>query len=264
MARHVYASKDVGETVADQGLSGETLDRNAAVPLYVQLADVLRSKIQSGEWKPDQRIPSENELNQIYGISRMTARNVLSKLVDEGLLFRVHGKGTFVAHQKISTKSPSYQGIREQLEQQGFATRTEMLELERIAGGGRIGQILGIGETESLFMVRRLRYAEDEPISIHESYVPERLAPKLLEADLVTRQLCTVLEENHQLRMANVIETLESSVPSKSTLTTLKARTGTPVLLLEQRISNDDGTPFEFTRILFRGDKVRLEFSYSL
>ena len=104
-----------------------TLNRDSAVPLYLQLADELRHKILSGEWQPEQRIPSENELNQIYSISRMTIRQVLGKLVDEGLVFRVHGKGTFVAQRKIATRSPSYYGVREQLEAQGYSTRTATL-----------------------------------------------------------------------------------------------------------------------------------------
>src|SRR3954447_24012491 len=94
----------------------EVLVRESAVPLYAQLEQILHTRITRGEWLPGQRIPSENELNRIYGLSRMTVRGVLTKLVGDGLLVRVPGKGTYVATPKINAVSPAYRGVREQLE----------------------------------------------------------------------------------------------------------------------------------------------------
>ena len=91
------------------------LDRNNPKPLYAQFEDLLRSAIMAGEWETNHAIPSENELSRTYGLSRMTVRSVITQLVKEGLLFRVQGKGTFVAAPKITTRSPAYMGIREQL-----------------------------------------------------------------------------------------------------------------------------------------------------
>lgn len=241
-----------------------TLNRNSAVPLYLQLADELRTKILSGEWQPEQRIPSENELNQIYSISRMTIRQVLGKLVDEGLVFRVHGKGTFVAQRKIATRSPSYYGVREQLEQQGYSTRTEMLDSGQVEADVRLSRELDVGVGTPLYRVERLRYAGDTPISLHESYVPLPLAPELLDHDLAEKQLCQVLARDYGLDMAYVHESLESLAPTEAELTTLRVRRGTPLLLLEQRIRDRSHRLFEYTRIKFRGDRVRLEFDYDL
>src|SRR5659263_513529 len=98
----------------------QTLDRDSAVPLYVQFETILRDNISSGRWAPGERIPSENQLNPSYGLSRMTARGVLNTLVREGVPFRGPGKGTFVAQDKIDTVSPAYRGIREQLEMLGY------------------------------------------------------------------------------------------------------------------------------------------------
>ena len=91
------------------------LEKNSPKPLYQQLKDILVDAIDSEKWKANEKIPSENELSCIYGLSRMTVRSVLTDLVKEGLLYRVQGKGTFVA-EKIVTVSPSYIGIREHLE----------------------------------------------------------------------------------------------------------------------------------------------------
>lgn len=99
--------------------SPPTLNRAGSTPLYVQLATTLRDKIEHGEWRPGQRIPSENELNRAYGISRMTARQVLAQLVSEQLIFRVPGKGTFVTPRRADARPPAYIGIRKQLERAG-------------------------------------------------------------------------------------------------------------------------------------------------
>ncbi len=241
-----------------------TLNRNSAVPLYLQLADELRTKILSGEWQPEQRIPSENELNQIYSISRMTIRQVLGKLVDEGLVFRVHGKGTFVAQPKIPTRSPAYYGVREQLEQQGYSTRTEMLNAGQVEADDRLARQLDVSVGTPLYMVERLRYAGETPISLHKSYVPLPLAPGLLEHVLAEKQLCQVLARDYGLDMAYVHESLESLVPSEEELTALRVRRGVPLLLLEQRIRDRSRRLFEYTRIKFRSDRIRLEFDYDL
>ncbi len=242
----------------------EKLDRDSATPLYIQLADVIRDKITGGEWVPDQKIPSENELNQIYGISRMTARQVLARLVDEGLLFRVQGKGTFVSRRKISTRSPSYQGIREQLEQQGYATTTEVLSSTVVDADARVAAALSVAEGTPVNSIRRLRRVEGNPISLHESFVPRALAPEMLERDLAHEQLCTVLDRDFGLRMSSISESLETTTASAAVAKLFGTRSGTPLLLLEQRIAAPDGTPFEFSRISFRGDMIRLEFHYDL
>jgi len=240
------------------------LNRDSAVPLYLQLADELRGKILSGEWQPEQRIPSENELNRLYSISRMTIRQVLAKLVDEGLVFRVHGKGTFVAQEKVPTRSPTYHGVRAQLEQQGYATRTEMLSSGEVPADARLARQLDVPVGTPLSMVERLRYAEDTPISLHKSFVPMPVAPGLLERDLTGRQLCQVLAGDYGLTMVYVHEALESTTPTQTELSALRVRRGSPLLLLEQRISDQSRRVFEYTRIKFRSDRVRLEFDYDL
>jgi GntR family transcriptional regulator len=243
----------------------ETLDRDASLPLYVQLAALLRGRIERGEWQAGQKIPSENELNRLYGVSRMTARQVLAQLVNEDLLFRVQGKGTFVAHRKISTRSPAYMGIREQLEGLGYAVATRVLADGVVGADDRVARALRINVGESVHEIRRVRLLPDEePISLHTSYVPVRLAPTLDAADLVGRQLCEVLEVDHGLRMSKVSESLESTLPSQQEARDLRITRTTPLLLLTHEIADPSAQLFEFSRVLFRGDKVRLQFHYDL
>ncbi len=246
------------------GLHPKMLDRGSATPLYAQLTEILREKIEAGIWGPDQKIPSENELNHLYGISRMTARQVLAQLVSEGLVFRVQGKGTFVSGPKMNTTSPAYMGIREQLEAMGYSITTTVIEAKVVPADLRVASALDIPEGRSVHLIRRVRSVDGEPISLHTSYIPEILAPQINADDLVSRQLCVILEVDHGLRMSSIAETLESTLASPRDAKDLKTGRTNPLLLLTHKISDPGGRLFEYSQILFRGDKIRLEFHYEL
>lgn len=240
------------------------LQRESSVPLYQPLEDVLLKRIGAGDWKPGTRIASENELNKEYGLSRMTARGVLTKLVNDGVLFRVPGKGTFVATAKISTVSPAYRGVREQLETLGYQTKTELISVGQEDVPKGVRELLGLADGEPTVAVHRLRFAAGEPISTHHSYIPARLAPTLASQDLVNEQLCVVLEKEYGLRMAHVTESLEVTTAQVDEAKRLGVARGATLLQLEDVVAAHDGTRFEFTRIVFRGDKIRLNFEYTL
>ncbi len=242
----------------------DVLHRDSSVPLYVQLEAILRAKIAEGEWQPDQRIPSENELNKIYGLSRMTARGVLTKLVNEGVLFRVPGKGTFLSPVKFEAVSPAYRGVREQLEAMGYHTTTEVLGIGLEEPTAKVRRKLGLADDAQVYAIHRLRAVESEPISLHHSYVPATLAPGLDSYDTGNLQLCVILEKNFGLAMKQVEEHLEATAASAAEAELLKMRRGHPVLLLEDAISDDEGRAFEYSTIIFRGDKVRIGFDYKL
>jgi len=243
----------------------DLLERTSAVPLYQQLEDILKRKIDQREWLPDQRIPSENELGRISGLSRMTVRGVLTKLVNDGLLLRVPGKGTYVAPPaKISAVSPAYKGVREQLEALGYSTTTKLMSLKSITPSGRMQEHLKLAGEEPVFEIVRLRSANDAPISLHRSYIPARLAPDLGRHDVVNEQLCVVLADGYSLRMRKVQEHLEAVAVSGADAKLLGMRRGDPALLLEDVISDSSGVPFEYSSIVFRGDRLRLRFDYEL
>ncbi|MDR2379284.1 MAG: GntR family transcriptional regulator [Bifidobacteriaceae bacterium] len=242
----------------------QSLDRGSAVPIYVQLEDILSRRIASGEWRPNQRIPSENELTRMYGLSRMTARAVLNSMTNSGLLFRVPGKGTFVAPAKLAAVSPAYRGIREQLEEMGHTTTTELLRAGQERPPTAVREALSLGEDDDVYVIYRRRSAGGEPISLHTSFVPTRLAPGLDSRDLVGEQLCVVLRNEYGLDMSKVIERLEVVTAGSAEARLLATRRGHPLLLLVDTIRDQSGTPFEFSRILFRGDKVAVTFEHSV
>lgn len=240
----------------------DTLDRESAEPLYVQLERILHTRITSGEWQPNQRIPSENELNRMFGLSRMTVRGVLTKLVNDGLLLRVPGKGTYVAPRKISAVSPAYRGVREQLEALGYATTTRLVSLALEPPSSGVREQLLLPDGEEVYVIVRVRSVQGAPISLHRSYVPARLAPGLDTHDVVDGQLCVVLEDHYDLPMRHVQESLEAVAVNTTEARHLGMRRGEPALRLQDVISDATHRPFEYSSIVFRGDRLRLQFDY--
>lgn len=239
------------------------LDRDSITPLYVQIGDIIRHGLSRGVWKPGERIPSESELQESFHVSRMTVRGVVSSLVDEGLLQRVPGKGTFVAQTKITASSPMYRGIREQLERMGYKTQTELLKFEKVLPPRFAKDALEVAEDESVFEIVRLRKIEDQPVSLHRSWIPAEFAPSLLDCDVVDEQLCTVLSDEFGLRAAETHETLEAVAASEVEGEILECGEGVPLLLLEDTLYDERGRAFEYTKLLLHGGHMKLRFNFS-
>ncbi|MDR1710436.1 MAG: GntR family transcriptional regulator [Propionibacteriaceae bacterium] len=238
------------------------LQKNSPKPLYMQLDEILRAEIVGGEYGSNGMIPSELELSRRFEVSRMTARAVVTQLVNDGLLHRVQGKGTFVVEPKIEARSLAYQGIREQLESMGYSTATKLLEFKTIAADATLGKVLGVPTGEPLLFAKRLRSADDDPISLHLSYIPAALAPTLQPSRLESEQLCVVLAEDFSLSSAHVVETLESTLATTAEAKLLGVERRFPLLLLTDAYRSANGRVFEYTKVLFRGDKVKLHFEY--
>ena len=239
-----------------------TLNRNNPKTLYQQLLEVVEGKINSGEWKPNEKIPSENQLSSQYGLSRMTVRAVLQDLVKEEKLYRVQGKGTFVVEQKIEAQSLYYVGVREQLEQMGYEVTTKTIECKMVKSDRNVARHLNLEEGEPVFMVKRLRSIKDGPISIHISYIPQRysqgLTPELVEKE----QLCVLMNQNFGLQRKRVSETLESVAADKEEASLLQVEKGHPLLLLKDELFSEEGNPYEYTKVVFRGDKFKIRLNF--
>jgi GntR family transcriptional regulator len=238
------------------------INKNDPTPLYKQLKDILVHAIEDGELKPHTAIPSESELDRMFGVSRMTVRTACSQLVQEGLLYRVPGKGTFVSDNKIETESLAYVGFREQLERMGYETTTKVLSMRKIEPNSKIANKLKLGNRRYVLEIERLRYLKDLPISLHYSYIPLEYADRISEEELKHEQLCVLLDRNHNLQSQRVIETLESSTANAKEAELFNIKEGYPLLILEDLLFNQIDVPYEYSKVVFRGDKIKLHYEY--
>jgi GntR family transcriptional regulator len=238
------------------------LDHQSAQPLHTQFETIIKNKIENEEWPINACIPSENELGRIYGISRMTVRSVLNRLVDAGRLYRVQGKGTFVSEPKIISSPLVRYGLREQLEQMGYETSTKLISFETISASKKFAKTLNVEEGKNIFLVKRLRYVKGEPLSYHISYIPARYFPDLNKQDLEHNQMCNVMEKQYNFTIQRRIETLEAVTASTEEAWILSVHPNFPLLLLENMVYTDGDLPLEYSRIVFRGDKIKIKLEY--
>ncbi|NMA07324.1 MAG: GntR family transcriptional regulator [Ruminococcaceae bacterium] len=238
------------------------LDRTSPIPLHLQLEEIIQDKLDSDTFPPGSRFPSESELCSKYGISRMTARNVVSRFVQEGVLKRIPGKGTFVSEPKIEAGPLSYEGIRAQLERQGYEVVTKLLGVEIGEGKNFYHHKLLVPADEKIYCIKRLRFVKGQPFSIHESFVPVSLAPGLEKLNLIDEQLCVILNNNYDFLRAKVYEELESIAANREEADLLNLKVGHHLLLLKDTIVDKSGTPFEYAKIIFRGDRIKLRLEF--
>jgi len=239
------------------------LNRNIAEPLYVQVHNILLDRINTDVYTVNARIPSESELCNEFGISRMTVRAVITELVRDGKLYHIQGKGTFVSEPKLIANSTSYIGIREQLEQQGYEVKTMLLSMEKANPSASVAKILGLESGDNIYIITRLRYVKNEPLSLHTSYIPVKYCAGLEKQDFCNEQLCVILSKNYGFVRKTVNETLESVIATSEESANLKIRKGFPLLLLCDKIYDEENRLYEYSKVVFRGDKIQISLQYS-
>ena len=149
-----------------------TLERTNPLPLYYQLKEVLKQQIRSGHLAPHTAIPSEPELVANYHVSRATVRQALSELVHEGLLYRQHGKGTFVCEPRVQQTQSELTSLTEEIQRRGKRPGGLLLVSELIRGSEAVRKQLSLIDTEQTIRLERLRTANDIPIAYEVDYLP--------------------------------------------------------------------------------------------
>lgn len=229
------------------------------VPLYVKIRESIREDISRGILKRGDKLPSEDELAQRFGVSRMTVRQGITDLIDEGLLYRRHGVGTFVAHQHLERDHSRLTNFFEISSLDGIDVRESVLKLELMPAKLKIAKALNLQEGDMVICVKTLRYSDNVPVTIHEAYVPHRLFHELLqeEQQAATENLWKFYERcGYKVKRA--IQKLEARQAAEEQASILEIEEGAPILYKERTIFADDGTPIEFLYCYNRGDMYSL------
>lgn len=143
------------------------IDKSSPIPVYYQLKNDLTAKISEGVWKPGECIASERELCEIYGVSRMTIRQAIGELVQEGVLLRIKGKGTFVCEQTFKQKD--MMSFTEIIKQMGKDLKSEVVEFNKIPTPEDFTDIFSLDE---VYKITRKRIVDDECVALEKVYIP--------------------------------------------------------------------------------------------
>lgn len=229
----------------------------ARLPLYTQLKERIWEMVEQGQLKPGDQVPSERELCERYGISRMTCRQALSELVTEGLLYRVQGRGTFVANPKVSQGLLSLTGFTEDMQTRGLVPATQILAVEVVPASKKVAAYMELPIGERVTRLDRLRLANEQPMCLERSHLPEQAVPGLEKRQDLDGSLYRILAVEYGLRMAKAHETLEAVAARAHEAEALGVSEGSPLLMLERVTRGLDGHVLEYVRSFYRGDRYR-------
>lgn len=229
-------------------------------PLYYQIRENLREVIRSGELPIGALIPSERELSEHYGVNRLTVRQAISELVNEGLLLRRRGVGTFVAEQKISHPMPDLIGFSQRMLRAGRKPGSKVMSFGHQPPIRSVASALNLPVESTVIHIVRLRTVDDEPIMLETLYLPYALMPDLTSDDLENASLYQIMAVRYGIQVVEAEEVLEPVTLTSYEANALHAESGRPALLVEGTVYTVNRQPVEFTKSLVRGDKARFIF----
>ena len=223
-------------------------DRSSKLPLYLQIEEDIRRKIHNQLLLPGDKIPSEEDLAKSYRVSRMTARRAITELTKKGLLYQRAGIGTFVTKAKIFANYTKLTSFTEDAREQGKTPQAELISLKKQPADEAVSDALMIKPGEPVICVERLRKADDLPVSIQCSYVPEALCPSLYEDIQQNYQSLNALLNSYGLQMVRGIERISTSLADALQADLLGVRVGEPLLYIERITFDESGIPVEFIK----------------
>jgi GntR family transcriptional regulator len=232
-----------------------------AVPLYRQIAAEILAKLTAGELAPGDRVPSEPELAETYGVARMTARKAIESLVLDGKLTRHKGRGTFVAQPKMPYPAPTVFSFTRAMQGLGLEVTTKLLDLHTTEADADLAADLRIREGDEVLHVRRLRLVSGEPVAIHSSYMAKEYLTGLLAADLLTRPIAEAMARVGNERVAASHDYLEAIAAEPEVAHLLDIEPGEPIQFICGVGYSSTGKPVLATRAWYRADRFRFRLS---
>lgn len=227
------------------------------MPLYTQIKEALRARILDGTYVAHQQLPSENEMIAAFGVSRITVRQAINDLQKEGLLFKVHGKGTFVALPNVSQELTHLQGFGEAMHRLGHETFSDVFGLRTAKASGIVCAKLGIGEGSPVTEIQRVRYLNREPVSVDHSWVRHDLGARLSEQNLRDKDLFSLLENELGQRLHSADLEIDATSAASDIADRLKVAPGAPVLRIERLTYAREDRPLVFEYLHYRAETFK-------
>lgn len=223
------------------------------VPVYIAMHNELRKKVLSKEWVKGQKIPSERDLATEFDVSRMTARQAVSSLVEEGLLERRQGAGTFVASDKVREKLKGIPSFTETIERLGKKPSSKLISFYTKHASESEAEKLKISQDEEVIVMERIRYADDEPICFEVATIPYYIVSELNKEDLKQHLYRSLSDIGYHVARAEQV--ISATWASEKVADMLNVKRESPILRLKQVSYTQEDKPFEYVRAQYVGSR---------
>jgi GntR family transcriptional regulator len=230
---------------------------SALLPAYYQIKQTIKNWILNKEFNPGEKIPSENELGEKFNVSRLTVRQAISQLVQEGFLISKRGEGTFVTHNEhlIGSFSLEFTGFMDDLFYQISKCKTKSVKINRIPVPKVIKEKLELSNSgEEVIQIKRVRFLNDKPFNYTINYLPFDIGRRITEKDLLRKPLLQIMEQDLGIQFTEAFQTIEASFADQEVSEQLGIVSGSPILLVERIMYTKKRKPVEVVQSSYRGD----------
>lgn len=229
------------------------IDKTSRIPLYCQLMEILISEIQTNMQEEDQ-LPSEREICEQFNVSRATVRQAMQEMEQEGYIYRSHGKGTFVAPQKVNQELLKFYSFTEEMKKMGKNPSSKVLNFEIIDSEKKISKKLAIEENTKVYKILRLRLADNKPMMIETTYLPYDRFPGITRAELEKTAMYEVFTQRFAAKITSAKEKFQPVTTNREEARYLQVAKEIPSLKIE-RFTYENDHIIEYTVSIARGDK---------
>lgn len=228
---------------------------NKTLPLYKKIAEELSKDIQSGSLTGGERLPTEYELAETFQVSRLTIRKAIDYLIAQNILIKQKNHGTFVVEQsKIQSGATGLAGFSESILRLGMTPSTKLIEMNQIfLPDEEIAKRLQLEKNESVVFIKRVRYANDEPLVIENLHIPQKILGDLTTIDFENDSLFEVIEK--QVLIGYSQQEISAELVSRHTAELLEINYGSPILLVNTTTYSVKGNPILIDNSYYRSDK---------
>ncbi len=238
----------------------KTIDRFSREKLYIQLTRILLEEINAGRWQPGERIPTEEELCREYNVSKITVRQSILNLAEEGYLLKVQGKGTFVT----GILPEGCLAMKTRFTEEMFGKEVEVQKEILYKGKRKPPPDAGgyLRTAEKTYSILSRRVVSGKPVYLEESFIPYRMVPGIEKVDFSRLSLYAVLQEMAIKKIFKVVQTVEISQARGDNAKQLDVRGGVPILVVHRLLLSSDNTPVAYTRFLGRSDRYKFQTEF--
>lgn len=230
------------------------IDKLSRIPLYLQLMESIISEIETDNYKENEKLPSERELCTLYDVSRITVRQALQELEREGYIYKLHGKGTFVAPGSYNQNLIKLYSFTEEMKSLGKRPSTKVLSFQKMKADERLVRKMSLATQEEVYQIVRLRLADEEPLMYETSYLPAAVFPDLDGEEFNRRPMYDIFSNVYQVTVEKAVERFSATAVRPEEAEHLEVHANQPAMLIKRFAYYKDSL-IEYTLSVARGDK---------